>query len=189
MIASHGCCRFVGSIWCESPTTFKKYSNGLRSSDRGGYLCTYHVQEISLIWALWHGALLCWKQPSDDVYAGNKGTQTARILRNTLTFKSCLIHTKRFCQVPGIQVPGSVSVGLWLLGGIITASHRHYQVHLSQRHTHIHTTRRIKKQRCKNITLPLWGKEIRQTGKHHLDVLNKTDHLVLESEDPSGSRY
>ncbi len=68
-IASHSCCRFVG---CTSMmrisryTTSQRCSVGLRSGDCGGHLskvnslsCSWNQSEM--IWALWHGALSCWK--------------------------------------------------------------------------------------------------------------------------------
>ncbi len=69
MIASCSCCRFVG---CTSmmrifySTTSQKCSIGLRSDDCGGHLSKVNSLSCSrnqseMIWALWHGALSCWK--------------------------------------------------------------------------------------------------------------------------------
>ncbi len=59
MIESNSCCRFVGC-------TSQRCSIGLRSGDCGGHLrkvnslsCSRNQSEM--IWALWHGALSCWK--------------------------------------------------------------------------------------------------------------------------------
>ncbi len=69
MIASHSCCRFVGCtsmMWISRSSTSQRCSIGLRSGDCGGYLskvnsfsCSRNQSEM--IWALWHGALSCWK--------------------------------------------------------------------------------------------------------------------------------
>ncbi len=69
MISSHSCCRFVGCtsmMWISRSTTSQRCSIGLRSGDCGGHLskvnslsCSRNQSEI--IWALWHGALCCWK--------------------------------------------------------------------------------------------------------------------------------
>ncbi len=67
MIASRSCCRFVGCtslISCS--TTSQRCSIGLRSGDCGGFLSKVNSLSCSrnqseMIWALWHGALSCWK--------------------------------------------------------------------------------------------------------------------------------
>ncbi len=69
MIASRSCCRFVGftsMMRISRSTTSQRCSIGLQSDDRGGHLskvnslsCSRNQSEI--IWALWHGALSCWK--------------------------------------------------------------------------------------------------------------------------------
>ncbi len=69
MIASRSCCRFVGCtsmMWISRSTTSQRCSIGLRSGDCGGHLskvnsfsCSRNQSEM--IWALWHGALSCWK--------------------------------------------------------------------------------------------------------------------------------
>ncbi len=69
MIASRSCCRFVG---CTSmmrmyrSTTSQRCFIGLRSGDCGGHLSKVNSLSCSrnqseMIWALWHGALSCWK--------------------------------------------------------------------------------------------------------------------------------
>ncbi len=76
MIASRSCCRFVG---CTSmmqifrSTTSQRCSIGLRSGDCGGNLSKVNSLSCSknqseMIWALWHGALSCWKYSSEDGY-------------------------------------------------------------------------------------------------------------------------
>ncbi len=69
MIASRSCCRFVGCtsmMRISRSTTSQRCSIGLRSGDCGGHLskanslsCSRNQSEM--IWALWHGALSCWK--------------------------------------------------------------------------------------------------------------------------------
>ncbi len=69
MIASRSCCRFVGCtsmMRISRSTTSQRCSIGLRSGDCGNHLskvnslsCSRNQSEI--IWALWHGALSCWK--------------------------------------------------------------------------------------------------------------------------------
>ncbi len=69
MIASHSCCRFVGCtsmMWISRSTTSQRCSIGLRSGDCGGHLSKVNSLSCSrnqseMIWALWHGALSCWK--------------------------------------------------------------------------------------------------------------------------------
>ncbi len=69
MIASHSCCRFVGCtsmMWISRSTTSQRCSIGLRSGGCGGYLSKVNSLSCSrnqseMIWALWHGALSCWK--------------------------------------------------------------------------------------------------------------------------------
>ncbi len=69
MIASRSYCRFVGCtsmMRISRSTTSQRCSIGLRSGDCGGHLskvnsfsCSRNQSEM--IWALWHGALSCWK--------------------------------------------------------------------------------------------------------------------------------
>ncbi len=76
MIASRSCCRFVGStsmmrISCS--TTSQRCSIRVRSGDCGGHLSEVNSLSCSrnqseMIWALWHGALSCWKYSSEDEY-------------------------------------------------------------------------------------------------------------------------
>ncbi len=69
MIASHSCCRFIGctsKMWISRSTTSQRCSIGLRSGDCGGHLSKVNSMSCSrnqseMIWALWHGALSCWK--------------------------------------------------------------------------------------------------------------------------------
>ncbi len=69
MIASSSCCRFVGCtsmMQISRPTTSQKCSIGLRFGDCGGHLSKVNSLSCSrnqseMIWALWHGALSCWK--------------------------------------------------------------------------------------------------------------------------------
>ncbi len=81
MIASHSCCRFVGCtsmMWISRSTTSQRCSIGLRSGDCGGHLskvnslsCSRNQSET--IWALWHGALSCWKYVRRWVHCSHKG--------------------------------------------------------------------------------------------------------------------
>ncbi len=74
MIASRSCCRFVGCtsmMWISRSTTSQRCSIGLRSGDCGGHLSKVNSLSCSrnqseMIWALWHGALSCWKWSSED---------------------------------------------------------------------------------------------------------------------------
>ncbi len=69
MIASRSCCRFVGCtsmMWISRSNTSQRCSIGLRSGDCGGPLSKVNSLSCSrnqseMIWALWHGALSCWK--------------------------------------------------------------------------------------------------------------------------------
>ncbi len=69
LIASRSCCRFVGCtsmMWISRSTTSQRCSIGLRSGDCGGHLSKVNSLSCSrnqseMIWALWHGALSCWK--------------------------------------------------------------------------------------------------------------------------------
>ncbi len=68
-IASCSCCRFVGCtsiMWISRSTTSRRCSIGLRSGDCGGHLSKVNSLSCSrnqseMMWALWHGALSCWK--------------------------------------------------------------------------------------------------------------------------------
>ncbi len=69
MIASCSSCRFVGCtsmMWISRSTTSQRCSIGLRAGDCGGHLSKVNSLSCSrnqseMIWALWHGALSCWK--------------------------------------------------------------------------------------------------------------------------------
>ncbi len=69
MIASHSSIRFIGCtsmMWISRSTTSQSCSIGLRSGDCGGHLSKVNSLSCSrnqseMIWALWHGALSCWK--------------------------------------------------------------------------------------------------------------------------------
>ncbi len=69
MITSRSCCRFVSCtsmMWISHSTTSQRCSIGLRSGDCGGHLSKVNSLSCSrnpseMIWALWHGALSCWK--------------------------------------------------------------------------------------------------------------------------------
>ncbi len=69
IIASRSCYRFVGCtsmMWISRSTTSQRCSIGLRSGDCGGHLSKVNSLSCSrnqseMIWALWHGALSCWK--------------------------------------------------------------------------------------------------------------------------------
>ncbi len=59
--------------WCESPISPhpKKCSVGVRSGDCGGYSSIVNSlscsrNQFEMIWALWHGALSCWKWSERD---------------------------------------------------------------------------------------------------------------------------
>ncbi len=110
MISSHSCCRFVGCtsmMRISRSTTSQRCSIGLRSGDCGGHLSKVNSMSCSrnqseMIWALWHGALSCWKYSSEDGYTVViKGwTWSTTILRQAVAFKRCSIGTKRpkVCQ-------------------------------------------------------------------------------------------
>ncbi len=69
MIASRSCCWFVGCtsmMRISRSTTSQRCSIGLRSGDFGGHLSKVNSlsrsrNQSEMIWALWHGALSCWK--------------------------------------------------------------------------------------------------------------------------------
>ncbi len=69
MIASRSCCRFVvctSMMRISRSTTSQRCSTGLRSGDCGGHLSEVNSLSCSrnqseMIWALWHGALSCWR--------------------------------------------------------------------------------------------------------------------------------
>ncbi len=81
MIASRSCCRFVvctSMMWISRSTTSQRCSTGLRSRECGGHLskvnslsCSRNLSEM--IWALWHGALSCWKYIRRWVHCSHKG--------------------------------------------------------------------------------------------------------------------
>ncbi len=81
MIASHSCCRFVSCtsmMRISRSTTSQRCSIGLRSSDCGGHLSKVNSLSCSrnqseMIWALWHGALSCWKYIRRCVHCSHKG--------------------------------------------------------------------------------------------------------------------
>ncbi len=103
MIASRSSCRFVG---CTSmtqishSTTSQRCSIGLRSGYCGGHLSKVNSLSCSrnqseMIWALWHGALSCWKYIRRWYTVVIKGwTWSATILRKAVAFKRCSIGTK-----------------------------------------------------------------------------------------------
>ncbi len=99
MIASRSCCRF----WISRSTTSQRCSIGLRSGDCGGHLskvnsfsCSRNQSEM--IWALWHGALSCWKYIRRWVHCSHKGMDMVR--NNTQVYKLWSIGTKgpKVCQ-------------------------------------------------------------------------------------------
>ncbi len=103
MITSHSCCRFVGCtsmMWISRSTTSQRCSIGLRSGDCGGHLSKVNSLSCSrnqseMIWALWHGALSCWKYIRRWYTVVIKGwTWSATILRWTVAFKRSSIGTK-----------------------------------------------------------------------------------------------
>ncbi len=80
MIATHSCCRFVGCtsmMWISRSTTSQRCSTGLRSGDCGGYLSKVNSlcprNQSEMIWALWHGALSCWKYIRRWVHCSHEG--------------------------------------------------------------------------------------------------------------------
>ncbi len=81
MIASHSCCRFVvctSMMRISRSTTSQRCSIGLRSGDCGGHLSKVNSLSCSrnqseMIWALWHGALSCWKYIRRWVHCSHKG--------------------------------------------------------------------------------------------------------------------
>ncbi len=109
MIASRSSCRFVvctSMMWISRSTASQRCSIGLRSGDCGGYLSKVNSLSCSrnqseMIWALWHGALSCWKYIRRWYTVVIKGwTWSATILRKTVVFKRCTIGTKglKVCQ-------------------------------------------------------------------------------------------
>ncbi len=86
MIASHSCCRFVGCtsmMWISRSTTSQRCSIGLRSGDCGGHLSKVNSLSCSrnqseMIWAVWHGALSCWKYIRRWVHCSHKGMDMVR---------------------------------------------------------------------------------------------------------------
>ncbi len=106
MIASRSCYRFVGCtfmMWISRSTTSQRCSIGLRSGDCGGHLskvnslsCSWNQSEM--IWALWRGALSCWKYIRRWRHCSHKGMNM--VSNNTQAFKRCSIGTKgpKVCQ-------------------------------------------------------------------------------------------
>ncbi len=90
MIASRSCCRFVvctSMMRISRSTASQRCSIGLRSGDCGGHLSKVNSLSCSrnqseMIWALWHGALSCWKYIRRWYTVDIKGwTWSATILR------------------------------------------------------------------------------------------------------------
>ncbi len=108
MIASHSCCRFVGCtsmMWISRSTTSQRCSIGLRSGDCGGHLSKVNSLSCSrnqseMIWALWHGALSCWKYIRRLVHCSHKGMDMVSNNTQAVAFKRCSIGTKgpKVCQ-------------------------------------------------------------------------------------------
>ncbi len=109
MIASRSICRFVGCtsmMWISRSTTSQRCSIGLRSGDCGGHLSKVNSLSCSrnqseMIWALWHGALSCWKYIRRCYTVVIKGwTWSATILRQAVVFKRYSIGIKwpKVCQ-------------------------------------------------------------------------------------------
>ncbi len=108
MIASHSCCRFVvctSMMRISRSTTSQSCSIGLRSGDCGGHLskvnslsCTRNQSEM--IWALWHGALSCWKYIRRWCTVVIKGWTWSQQYSGRLVFKRCSIGTNgpKVCQ-------------------------------------------------------------------------------------------
>ncbi len=102
MIASRSCCRFVrctSMMRISRSTSSKRCSIGLRSGDCGSHLSKVNSLSCSrnqyeMIWALWHGALFCWKYIRRWVHCSHKGMDMA------VVFKQCSIGTKgrNVCQ-------------------------------------------------------------------------------------------
>ncbi len=100
MIASHSCCRFVGStsmMWISRSTTSQRCSIALRSGDCGGHLSKVNSLSCSrddLSFVTWCIILL--EVASEDEYTVViKGwTWSATILREAVVFKRCSIGTK-----------------------------------------------------------------------------------------------
>ncbi len=93
------CCRFVvctSMMRISRSTTSQRCSIGLRSGDCGGHLSKVNSLSCSrnqseMIWALWHGALSCWKYIRRwYTVVINGWTWSATILR----FKQRSIRTK-----------------------------------------------------------------------------------------------
>ncbi len=95
MIASHSCSRFVGCtsmMWISRSTTSQSCSIGLRSGDCGGHLSKVNslscsINQSEMIWALWHGALSCWKYIRRWVHCSYKGMDMVR--NNTQVLLPC----------------------------------------------------------------------------------------------------
>ncbi len=86
MITSHSCCRFVvctSMMQISRSTSSQRCSIGLRSGDSGGHLSKVNSLSCSrnpseMIWALWHGALSCWKYIRRWVHCIHKGMDMIR---------------------------------------------------------------------------------------------------------------
>ncbi len=86
--------------WISRSTTSQRCSIGLRSSDCGGHLSKVNSLSCSrnqseMIWALWHGALSCWKYIRRwYTVVIKRWTWSATILRLAVAFKRCSFGTK-----------------------------------------------------------------------------------------------
>ncbi len=108
MIASHSCCRFVvctSMMRISRSTTSQRCSIGLRSGDCGGHLSKVNSLSCSrnqseMIWALWHGALSCWKYIRRWVHCSHKGMDIVNNTQVDCGVKQCSIGTKgpKVCQ-------------------------------------------------------------------------------------------
>ncbi len=100
MRASRSCCRFVGCtsmMRISRSTTSQSCSIGLRSGDCGGHLSKVNSLSCSrnqseMIWALWHGALSCWKYIRRWVHCSHKGMDM--VSNNTsCAFRDAILYT------------------------------------------------------------------------------------------------
>ncbi len=136
MIASCSCCRFVGCtsmMWISRSTTFQRCSIGLRSGDCGGHLSKVNSLSCSrnqseMIWALWHGALSCWKYIRRWVHCSHKGMDMVSNNTQVVAFKWCSIGTKgpKVCQENIPQTitppPPAWTVETWQDGSMLSCS-------------------------------------------------------------------
>ncbi len=78
--------QLLSMMWISRSTTSQRCSIGLRSGDCGGHLSKVNSLSCSrnqseMIWALWHGALSCWKYIRRWVHCSHEGMDISRLWR------------------------------------------------------------------------------------------------------------